>query len=512
MSSREPGASSFLFSRRSTLSPALVEKSRLPGPGGRYNVLQCISPKPAPALQCIPSPRAQAAGGLGKKEAGESVPGVEEGVGGVGKRAPRRRGLAAALAPPGNDLPAAGQRPAGRAAPLRMRRGGVGARRRQARPGGAPHGWRGAALATRAAPAASRAPPRAPGRAGGRLPPAGSGRWARPSPCAPHARWGRGTLRGWRPGSWGVERAPGARRSPSLGRGEPPRFCPQNAAGSWRVAEGRGPSPAPRPGARTRRSERAATTPPRPPRPLRGGPPGRRAPGPACSGASRSLLAHQFPVPCHRAPRWSGERVTRAINLRLWRLGPPPRCRAQGGGGAGRAAAGGPRRRDAGSRRGAAPVGAARASPDAGLGARPPARLPAARLRLPEAFVSGPGPPSPPSAWQTPAFNHPKNRPGPAALEKGGPGCARASAPGPGVGAWGGPAAAGSGPAPACGEGPTGPARPGSHRPADGAAEGLARVLGAGTAGRGGFLGSVSGTHPWTPPPAPGGLSLQPRC
>lgn len=109
---------------------------------------------------------------------------------------------------PGNDLPAAGQRPAGRAAPLRMRRGGVGARRRRRAPGDP---------AQRRSESGARS--RSLALAGRR-----DGGLGQARPCAPHAgstRWGRGTLRRWRPRSWGVERAPGARRSPRRGPGPP---------------------------------------------------------------------------------------------------------------------------------------------------------------------------------------------------------------------------------------------------------------------------------------------------
>lgn len=287
-----------MFSREHLGPPPSRSRSEAPS---LPHLLRAGSQARPPQRYPVSGPGAQGARRAGQTAAGEFSPRGGGGGGGV-RSAP---GSGRCPCAPGNDLPAAGQRPAGRAAPLRMRRGGVGARRRQARPGGAPHGPRRAALA--ATPARRVLP--------GSLPLAGSGGWARSSPALP-TRWGRGLCADGDPGVGESSEAlreggagcvaPGP-AGPARERGESLASA-RNAAGSWRVAEGGTrarvavpPQPAagsPNPGGSIRRGARsaqlAATTPLRPPAaPARAA---RRRAGPAWSGDASSLLSHQFSV------------------------------------------------------------------------------------------------------------------------------------------------------------------------------------------------------------------------
>lgn len=231
-----------MFSREHLGPPPSRSRSEAPS---LPHLLRAGSQARPPQRYPVSGPGAQGARRAGQTAAGEFSPRGGGGGGGV-RSAP---GSGRCPCAPGNDLPAAGQRPAGRAAPLRMRRGGVGARRRQARPGGAPHGPRRAALA--ATPARRVLP--------GSLPLAGSGGWARSSPALP-TRWGRGLCADGDPGVGESSEAlreggggagcvaPGP-AGPARERGEQPRFCPEcggELAGrrGWDPGEGRGPSPA----------------------------------------------------------------------------------------------------------------------------------------------------------------------------------------------------------------------------------------------------------------------------
>lgn len=189
---------------------------------------------------------------------------MEEGVG--GKRA-------LPLPPPRPHLPwcdpslRRGQRPAGRAAPLRTRHGGVGARRRRARPGGAAPQAEERGRSQPATPGATRVVtcflfPLAPG-----------GGWAAgvfPSAAgAGSARWGQGApTRDWGPPELGSGAKAGGASQPHPGPGPSERvglgyLALLSVQGAWkeilpemrrRVGEprrvgaqgqGRGPTPSP---------------------------------------------------------------------------------------------------------------------------------------------------------------------------------------------------------------------------------------------------------------------------
>lgn len=232
---------------------------------------------------------------------------------------------------PGNDLPAAGQRPAGRAAPLRMRRGGVGARRRQARPGGAPHG-RGERRSRPPRPAAcSPARSHLLGVGAGPGPPLRSPRGGVGGLCADGDPGVGESSEALREGGGLGCVAPGP-AGPARERGEQPRFCPEcggELAGrrGWDPGEGRGPSPArgrepesgrKRPARGSERTARGDHTSPSP---------GRSGPGrPQTRGAGVERRCEFAPLPsifCLMSPGPVVEREARHPGHKFAIMAPP---------------------------------------------------------------------------------------------------------------------------------------------------------------------------------------------